>query len=245
MAATPGHFVFVEMLSPRLTRWPLDPQVAHRNAFRQPIMKAPVQTSAISNVIPFPDDASLAEAARRGDRRARTAVYDRHARHIGKVLAWLLGPDDHLADCIQEVFLEAFEHFGELRNLSALRGWLSTIAVHVARKRIRKRRRWAWLHFVSPDQVQDTAVEGRHPEAVEAVKATYEILDSMPVDERMVFVLRNVEGLELENIATTIEMSLSTVNRRLRRAEERFRAQAVRHPALRERVQGGARWTSP
>src|SRR6187549_2325135 len=48
------------------------------------------------------------------------------------------------------------------------------------------------------------------------------------------FVMRHVEGIELEELATACRVSLSTIKRRLARAEQRFAAIATRDPVLRE-----------
>jgi RNA polymerase sigma-70 factor (ECF subfamily) len=61
----------------------------------------------------------------------------------------------------------------------------------------------------------------------------------MPVDERIVFALRFVDGMELGEIAEACELSLSTIKRRLGKAEERFTRIAGREPSLVDWIGGG------
>jgi RNA polymerase sigma-70 factor (ECF subfamily) len=62
----------------------------------------------------------------------------------------------------------------------------------------------------------------------------------MTVDDRMVFALRFIEGMELQEIATELAVSLSTVKRRLARASTRFEAAARHTRCLRDWQPGGA-----
>ena len=61
----------------------------------------------------------------------------------------------------------------------------------------------------------------------------------MPAEDRLVFSLRYVSGLGPTEMAEACEMSLSTVKRRLLRAEQRFYAEARHHAALRDFVEEG------
>ena len=58
------------------------------------------------------------------------------------------------------------------------------------------------------------------------------VLDRLPDDDRIAFALRFLEGLELTEVAAACQVSLATIKRRLARAEERFRREAAREPAL-------------
>jgi RNA polymerase sigma-70 factor (ECF subfamily) len=75
------------------------------------------------------------------------------------------------------------------------------------------------------------------------VRATYRVLDTLPDDERMAFSLRFISEMQLTEVAAACRVSLATVKRRLARAEKRFVEAAKDHPALRERLAHGGRWT--
>ncbi len=63
----------------------------------------------------------------------------------------------------------------------------------------------------------------------------------MGADERVIFSLRFLEGMELAEIAVACDVSLSTAKRRLKEAEKHFVARARRMPALRPWLEEG-RW---
>ena len=87
-------------------------------------------------------------------------------------------------------------------------------------------------------EVPDRALPWAGPDLQEAARAVYRIFDRMPVDERIPFALRMLEGLDLEATAAACGMSLATVRRRLVRAERRFfkmaRGQEILGPWLKE-----------
>jgi RNA polymerase sigma-70 factor (ECF subfamily) len=190
-------------------------------------------------------DAELVDGFRRGDPRARAALYDRHADHVHRVLYRLLGFDRDLADLHHDVFVRALVSLPRLSDPSALKGWLTMIAVHVARSAIARRRRRAWLWFLPPEELPEADSGDATPEVRDALQATYEVLDRLPVDERIAFALRFIDGMELTEVAEACGVSLATVKRRLARAGERFEAVARRDPVLETWLEGGTRWGSP
>ena len=78
-----------------------------------------------------------------------------------------------------------------------------------------------------------------------ALVATYAALDALPVDERIAFALRFIDGMELTEVAAACETSLATIKRRLDRASASFEAEARRQPALEAWLEGGSRWGNP
>lgn len=187
-------------------------------------------------------DAALVQATLRGDRHAFGELFDRHGPHVRRVLQRVLGPDQDLADLLQEVFVAALRDLRKLEDADAISGWLVGIAVHLARRRIRTRTRWRWLLPTAPQDLPEVAVPGPDGAASEQLRASYALLTELPADERIAFCLRFVEGMELTEVAAACDVSLATAKRRLRRAEDAFRAAAAQHPALRERIarSGGA-----
>jgi len=185
------------------------------------------------------DDVQLVADLRAGAPRATTQLVDRHGNHVRRVLYRVLcGEDSESADLFQEVITHAWERIDQLVDPRALKAWLTQIAVFTARKAIRRRRRRRWLSFFAdvPEPtagsvaVAVTAWAG--PELQEAARSVYQILERMPVDERIPFSLRMLDDLDLEATARACGMSVATVRRRLVRAERRFFKMARQYEAL-------------
>jgi RNA polymerase sigma-70 factor (ECF subfamily) len=193
----------------------------------------------------YEDDAALVAGLHRGESAARVALVERYEPLVERLVAGALGIDAEIADVIQDVFVAVFQGIKSLKDASALRSWIATLAVFTARGRIRRRRRWRWIHFLAPEDVPEVPVTGPQGETNEAVRATYKVLDSFPPDERMAFTMRFVSEMQLTEVATACKVSLATIKRRLARAEKRFVEAASSHPVLKERLENGGRWGKP
>jgi RNA polymerase sigma-70 factor (ECF subfamily) len=192
------------------------------------------------------DDVALVAGLRAGEPWARAALFDRYAPHVERILRRVLGNDRHgdLADLVQDAFVQALASLDGLREAEALLAWMQTIAARTAFRAIRARKARAWLKFWEPAEVPELAVDGVDPDVIEAHRHTYALLERMPAEERLIFALRYIDGMELERIAAVREVSLATLKRRLSRAEQRFAHGAQRDSVLRPWIEQGGRWTS-
>jgi RNA polymerase sigma-70 factor, ECF subfamily len=137
----------------------------------------------------------------------------------------------------QECFLKAWNARHQFRGDSSLSTWLTRIAVNLMRDHLRSRslRFWQKTKGSALDvmDISDWIPDGRtSPESAalarDQVAMVWKAVDELSAQQRSVFVLRFVEEMELEEIAETIGMNLSTVKSHL------YRALAI----LRERMGG-------
>jgi RNA polymerase sigma-70 factor (ECF subfamily) len=191
------------------------------------------------------DDAALVLAFRRGEPEARAALYERYADHVHRVLYRLVGFHGDLADLHHDVFVRALSSLPSLEDPSAFKGWLTMIAVHAARTWITRKKRLKWLWFLPPEEVPEVPASSASGEVLHALVATYAVLDALPVDERIAFALRFIDGMELTDVAAACATSLATIKRRLDRASASFEAEARKQPALEAWLEGGSRWGNP
>jgi RNA polymerase sigma-70 factor (ECF subfamily) len=223
-------------------------QRAARSWYDAPVA-APQQHASVGGVaLPrtasFASDGELVAALRRNDPHARLALVDRYGPYIERLVGGALGVDADLRDVVNDVFVAVLERVHQVRDPSALRAWIGSLAVFTARGHIRKRRRWRWIRFLAPADIPDTAAPTASPEQHLMVRGTYQVLDRLPADERIAFALRFVSEMELTEVAAACGVSLATIKRRLSSAETRFRAEAAKNPLLSERMQRGRRWQS-
>jgi RNA polymerase sigma-70 factor (ECF subfamily) len=187
-------------------------------------------------------DSELVAAFLRHDEGARAALYRRYGEHVHRVLRRILGAPEELADLHHDVFVRAIVSLHKLEDPCALKAWLTMIAVHVARTAIARRRRSRWLWFMPPSELPEVQASVATSEQLDAVRATYAVLDMLAPDDRIAFALRFIDGMELTEIAQACRVSLATLKRRLVRAEARFVARARKEPALVAWIEGGSRW---
>lgn len=190
------------------------------------------------------DDRRLVEALQRAEARAPGELFDRYGPLVNRVLLRILGGGADHDDRVQEAFLEALRSVGSLRDGGALKAWITTIAVRVARAELRRRKVRGFLRLAPSGELPDVD-DGADPAARDLLRETWRVLETLPVDERLAFTLRYVHGEELVDVAAACDCSLATVKRWLARAEQRFVAQCRNHPELARRLALGGRWSPP
>ena len=128
-------------------------------------------------------------------------------------------------DLLQDVFLTAFLKLDELKEPRAFGGWVGAIVVRTASKRLRRQRLRERLGLARREEVDlsDFALPHHGSDTLLELRRIYGRLERFPTEERIALLLRRVEGMELTEIAETTGASVSTVKRRLRKADERVK----------------------
>jgi RNA polymerase sigma-70 factor, ECF subfamily len=198
-------------------------------------MASLVQSGESSGSGESDDTTALVSALRSGDPAAPAELFDRYGMSVHRVLVRIIGSDDpESSDLLHDTFVRALQSVGRLKKPEALKSWLHGIAVFTAQEWLRARKRMG--HPRSPAAVPDRPAVSASPEAREVVRALYQVLDTFPEDERIAFVLRFLERMELTEIAAVCRVSLSTARRRIKRADARFRTALPSYPAIEERL---------
>lgn len=178
------------------------------------------------------DDASLVEAVVAGDAHAVAELFDRYAYVIRGVFVRAMGGTTELEDLMQEAFFTIVRRCSTLRDPGALRSFVVSVAIRIARNELRKR---AFRQFIGLEDAPEPPVTPAHdPEAAEAVRAIYRVLERLDTDSRLAFVVRHLEGYELTEAADICNCSLATIKRRLAKAEKCFDAMSRNDPALKQ-----------
>jgi RNA polymerase sigma-70 factor (ECF subfamily) len=149
-----------------------------------------------------------------------SALYRRYAPYVAAIGIRILGRDDELDDLVQDAFMGALRGLRDVRDPAAIKGWLARITVRLAVRRLRQRRLRRLLHLDQDVADYDSlAAPGATAEERILIARVYRILDGLAAGDRAVWVLRYVEGEKLERIVDLCGCSLSTAQRRLRRAQ--------------------------
>ena len=180
-----------------------------------------------------PSDAVLVLAARAGEAWAQEALFRRHASMANGLAFRLMGRDADVDDLVQDSFVIAFGRLNALEDPQAFAAWLGSIVVRTAGKVIRRRallERLGLRRRREPVDIDAVAAKVAGPDVAAELRRAYERLDRLPAEQRLAFLLRRVEGMELEEIARAMGISLATAKRRIAAAQ-----QAVEQWADRER----------
>lgn len=186
-------------------------------------------------------DEELLALVRRGGAGAGAALYDRFGDDINRLVWRVMGADRDHDDLVQQVFVNVLANVHKVRDPSALRSWVVSVTVNTARSEIR-RRKFRRVFSAGAEEVPDVAAPSEDLEGKHLLGHTYRILDRLPADERIAFVLRHVEQHALTEVASMCGCSLATIKRRIARADKRFAELAADVPELAERMKDHRRW---
>lgn len=173
------------------------------------------------------DDQALVARACAGDGWAEEALYRRYVGEIGVIAVRLLKSRAEAEDVLQDTFAIAFEKLATLRDASAVRGWLVQIAVSQVRRRFRRRKLRQLLGLdTDADEatLESVAAPSAGPEIRAELASLDRLLDRLPADHRIAWMLRYVEGETLEDVARACDCSLATAKRWLAAADATVRA---------------------
>ena len=162
------------------------------------------------------------ERAIAGDRQAFRIIYDQHVarviRHVGRIT----GPSGDIEDIAQEVFVQAHRSLPRFRRDSSFNTWLYRLTFNVTVSAMRKRRLPVELSAVA--QLGSSHDAWGKLTARESLRSLYAALNDVAPEQREAFLLYEVEGLSLNEIAELTGDAMNTVASRVRRTRERLRA---------------------
>jgi RNA polymerase sigma-70 factor, ECF subfamily len=194
-------------------------------------------------------DENLVARAQAGDLEAFEALTTRYEARVYSLALRILRHEQDAEDVTQQTFVSAIEALPGFRREASFSTWLLRIASNAALRMIRKRKNPETVSLDEPLPGQEHG-ETPHPEYIadwrqspeelahnnEVRRLLDEALEEIPENMRMVFILRDVEGLSIKETAETLGLTEANTKVRLLRARLLLREKLTRHfgdPALR------------
>jgi len=177
------------------------------------------------------DDSALIDGLRRGDDDAFELMVRKFGGRMLATARRLLGSEDDACDALQEAFLCAFKSSAQFRGDSALSTWLHRIVINSSLMQLRYRRRRPeepidellpqfdqngnWLDGCDCSPPSDRALETFETRAM-----VRRCVGQLPPSHRIVLLLRDIEGLDTQEVATLLGVTTNAVKIRLHRARQ-------------------------
>jgi RNA polymerase sigma-70 factor (ECF subfamily) len=182
-------------------------------------------------------DSILIHRAKAGELTAFEELVSRYEARVYTLARRMVGQEQDAEDVTQQAFLSALEHLDDFREEASFYTWLMRIATHAALKLIRKRKGLPTVsleEMTEPQEGQDTIP---HPEFIadwrqspeelvqrhEIQRLLDEALAQLDEKHRLVFLLRDVEGMSVRETAAALGLSEANVKVRLLRARLQLR----------------------
>ena len=188
-------------------------------------------------------DAAIVDRVRGGDTALYEILIRRHNQRLYRTIRAILREDKDVEDVMQQAYVDAYLHLDQFKGEAQFATWLTRIAVNRAIRAGRGEQRH--LSLVSSDNDHDSAIERAPATDLDPEHTMYgrelkdvleSLIDDLPEPFRVVFVLREVEGLSTAETAASLSINEDTVKTRLHRAKRLLRDQLERQlgPAARQ-----------
>ncbi len=164
----------------------------------------------------------------KGDLRAFEALVHRHQQRVLANCRYLTRSPNDAEDLSQEVFVKVFFHLSSFEGRAKFRTWLQRIKVNHCLNHLEKKRRQTMVSLeeeglqIAPELRTRSHAE-RDLEAGRARLRIQQVLDQLTDNLRLPLVMRDVDGMTYQEIAEILDLGLSAVKMRIKRAREEFR----------------------
>jgi RNA polymerase sigma-70 factor, ECF subfamily len=182
-----------------------------------------------------PDDRELVRRAQAGDKEAFEELVRRHQHRVFAVAGGILRRREDVEDVAQQVFVKAYFSLKRFDQRAAFSTWLYKITVNECWDLLRKKkvRPLVYESDLSEEQAgQFSAAERLASGAqdvsdkLEAQQQVENLLQGLDERDRMMLILKEVEGFAIDEIAEILNLNANTVKVRLFRARRRIVNQA-------------------
>lgn len=180
---------------------------------------------------------ALIEACRHGERAALSRVFRRESPFLERVLFRVVGPSSDLEDLLQQTLEHAIRAFPAFRGEASVRTWLTRIAVRTALHHLKHpaQRRRAALEVIEGGLSEVANSRPAHEvDARAKLRVLYEHLGKLDPKHHTAFVLYQVEGRSMEEVAALMDSGVSTTKSRVMWARRKLFARLAKDPRARE-----------
>jgi RNA polymerase sigma-70 factor (ECF subfamily) len=188
-------------------------------------------------------DRELVRRAQANDREAYEELIKRHQQRVFAVAAGILRRHEDIEDIAQQVFVKAYFSLKRFDGRAAFSTWLYRITLNECWDLLRKKKVRPLLYEsdLSEEQAQRVAAsesDGAGPDIrqrLEDRQRVDQLLEGLEERDKLMLILKEVEGFSIEEIADVLDLNANTVKVRLFRA----RGRVVRKAAEREKLEKG------
>ena len=174
-------------------------------------------------------DQKLVVRVQKGDKSAFDLLVRKYQHRIAKLVSRFVSDRSEVEDVTQEAFIKAYRAIGGFRGDSAFYTWLYRIAINTAKNYLVSQGRRPQVSGMETEEAElteagsglrETNTPERHLLADEIARTVERAMENLPEDLRTAIVLREIDGLSYEEIATVMDCPIGTVRSRIFRARE-------------------------
>jgi RNA polymerase sigma factor (sigma-70 family) len=181
-----------------------------------------------NEVLTLPDSVLVARILT-GEKHLFEIFTKKYNKRLYRISMAILHDDDDAEDMMQAAYIKAYENLHRFEGRADFSTWLTRIAINEGLMRLRKRKK----NIQIDKTISDSQIENRHPMSAVINKELNEVLEKaiaeLPTKYRVVFMLREIEGMSIEETTSCLKISESNVKVRLNRAKEMLREKLIHY----------------
>lgn len=172
----------------------------------------------------------LVSAARRGDETAFDALVHEHTTAMHRVATRVLGDSAGAEDAVQDAWVSAWRSLASFRGDARVSTWLYRVVTNAALSQLRRRRTTVVLDTTDDALAavlsdRETGNPEGHVLRNEEARQVYRAIATLETSQRVPLVLRELEGMDYEEVAEVLEVDVPALRARLYRARLALSAQ--------------------
>jgi RNA polymerase sigma-70 factor (ECF subfamily) len=196
------------------------------------VAAAPAQVVKLAGAA---DDRELVRRAQREDQEAFEELVRRHQHRVFAVAGGILRKREDVEDIAQQVFVKAYFSLKRFDQRAAFSTWLYKITVNECWDLLRKKKVRPLVYESDLNEEQARQIEGSErkdadvPDVSDRLEAREQVellLEGLDERDRLMLMLKEVEGFSIEEVAEVLDLNANTVKVRLFRARRRIVSQA-------------------
>lgn len=180
------------------------------------------------------DEVCLVNRCREGDLAAYDQLMQQYEKKVYSLCFRMAGNHDDAADLAQEAFLKAFRALPSFKGQSSFSTWLYRIVTNTCldeKRRLAKKTPVVSLdkRLEMDDGELALTLPGNSPDPLKATldgelqREIQALLDKLPAEQRIVMIMRDIEGYSYEEMAIALQLSMGTLKSRINRARSKLR----------------------
>lgn len=151
-------------------------------------------------------------------------IYELFYSHVYKIAFFITKDREYAQDVLQETFIKVFNHIEKVEDVEKMKAWISTITTRTAIDFIRKQKRGnefelEYVNYMKTELLEFAFTVEEEVERTFLSKRIHEEIEALSPEHRAVLYLKYIEDYRDQEIASLLEVNISTVKTRIHRAK--------------------------
>lgn len=184
------------------------------------------------------EDQILVRKLQQGDEQAFFHLVKSYQHIVFNTVLSVIQNRDEAEDVAQEVFIQVYQSINQFKGESKLSTWMYRIAITKSldwQRRKKRKKRFAFIEslFGADDSIRHDPPNFNHPgvaaENKEQAALLFKAIAELPDNQKVAFTLNKVEGLNYQDVAEVMNVTVKAVEAYLHRAKQNLRKELANH----------------